>query len=58
MRVVCFWWVVVGIYQEGNEGTFLSDDNALYLDKNLDYTGVCIFQNPANMHLGFVNVIA
>ena len=30
------------------EGNFWSDDNVLYLNKNLNYTNVYIFQNSPN----------
>ena len=39
------------------EGNFWSDDNVLYLDKGLDYTGEYNYPHSVNMHLRFVQFI-
>lgn len=38
-----------------HEGILLDDDNVLYLDKSLSYTGVYIHKNSTNVHLIFLH---
>ena len=46
-----------GLPGKGHKGTFWGDDNVLYLDRGLGYTGVCICQNSINVHLRCVHFL-